>query len=148
MFSGVTAAILHRRAYRYQRRPKRYLVSLHIVKCASLGVAADLKLLIISPGLAFAKYVVKQICLFILDPNCSKWSSSKVRSLWSAIDEMLSTTKDGQNAVECVLKGDVDQFVLDGTDHGFKVPQCLLQRIEQLPHQVRVNISCWIVKFL
>ncbi|XP_029027144.1 HAUS augmin-like complex subunit 6 [Betta splendens] len=59
-----------------------------------------------------------------------------VRSLWSAIDEMLSTTKENQNAVESVLKGDVDQFVLDGTDCGLKIPQRLLQRIEQLPHQL------------
>uniref|UniRef100_A0A7N6A8M5 HAUS augmin-like complex subunit 6 N-terminal domain-containing protein n=1 Tax=Anabas testudineus TaxID=64144 RepID=A0A7N6A8M5_ANATE len=60
----------------------------------------------------------------------------KVRSLWSAIDEMLSTTKEDQDAVGSVLKGDVDQYVLDGTDQVLKIPQSLLQRIEQLPHQL------------
>ncbi|XP_039997371.1 HAUS augmin-like complex subunit 6 isoform X2 [Xiphias gladius] len=62
--------------------------------------------------------------------------TKKVRSLWSTIDEMLSTTKEEQNAVESVLKGDVDQYSLDGTDRVLKIPQSLLERIEQLPHQL------------
>ncbi|XP_023255351.1 HAUS augmin-like complex subunit 6 isoform X1 [Seriola lalandi dorsalis] len=62
--------------------------------------------------------------------------TKKVRSLWSAIDEMLSTTKDEQNSVERVLKGDVDQYIIDGTDRVLKIPQSLLERIEQLPHQL------------
>ncbi|KAG7243305.1 hypothetical protein INR49_011760, partial [Caranx melampygus] len=60
----------------------------------------------------------------------------KVRSLWSAIDEMLLTTKEEQNSVESVLKGDVDQYILDGTDRVLRIPKCLLERIEQLPHQL------------
>lgn len=60
----------------------------------------------------------------------------KVRSLWSAIDGMLSAIKEEQSAVESVLKGDVDQYTLDGTDQILKIPRCLLERIEQLPHQV------------
>lgn len=66
---------------------------------------------------------------------------SKVRSLWSTIDGMLAATKEEQHAVESVLKGDVDQFVLDGTDKVLKIPRCLLERIEQLPNQVRVKIT-------
>ncbi|XP_040886661.1 HAUS augmin-like complex subunit 6 isoform X2 [Toxotes jaculatrix] len=62
--------------------------------------------------------------------------TQKVRSLWSAIDEMLSTTKEEQNAVESVLKGDVDKYTLDGTDRVLKIPRTLLERIEQLPHQL------------
>uniref|UniRef100_A0AAZ1WWT0 HAUS augmin-like complex subunit 6 N-terminal domain-containing protein n=1 Tax=Oreochromis aureus TaxID=47969 RepID=A0AAZ1WWT0_OREAU len=60
----------------------------------------------------------------------------KVRSLWSAIDGMLSAIKEEQSAVESVLKGDVDQYTLDGTDRVLKIPRCLLERIEQLPHQL------------
>ncbi|XP_069026454.1 HAUS augmin-like complex subunit 6 [Embiotoca jacksoni] len=60
----------------------------------------------------------------------------KVRALWSAVDEMLSTIKEEQNAVESVMKGDVDQYILNGTDRVLKVPRCLLDRIEQLPHQL------------
>ncbi|KAK5848476.1 hypothetical protein PBY51_006086 [Eleginops maclovinus] len=60
----------------------------------------------------------------------------KVRSLWSDIDGMLSTTKEEQNAVASVLKGDVDQYILDGTDQVLKIPRSLLERIEQLPHQL------------
>ncbi|KAM9335233.1 HAUS augmin-like complex subunit 6 [Symphorus nematophorus] len=59
-----------------------------------------------------------------------------VRSLCSAIDGMLSTIKEEQHAVESVLKGDVDQYILDGTHQVLKVPRCLLERIEQLPHQL------------
>ncbi|XP_016894761.1 HAUS augmin-like complex subunit 6 isoform X2 [Cynoglossus semilaevis] len=60
----------------------------------------------------------------------------KVRSLWSDIDWMLSTIKDEKNAMESVLLGDVDQYILDGTDRVLKVPRCLLERIERLPHQL------------
>ncbi|KAM9426331.1 HAUS augmin-like complex subunit 6 [Pholidichthys leucotaenia] len=60
----------------------------------------------------------------------------KVRSLWSAFDKMMSTIGEEQNAVESVLKGDVDQYVLDGTDQVLRIPRCLSERIEQLPHQL------------
>uniref|UniRef100_A0A7N8XPV9 HAUS augmin-like complex, subunit 6 n=1 Tax=Mastacembelus armatus TaxID=205130 RepID=A0A7N8XPV9_9TELE len=75
----------------------------------------------------------------------------KVRSFWSAIDEMLLAIKENQNAVGSVLKGHVDQYVLDGTDRVLKIPQSLLERIEQLPHQLssgslyeagQLNILC------
>ncbi|XP_041821248.1 HAUS augmin-like complex subunit 6 isoform X2 [Chelmon rostratus] len=62
--------------------------------------------------------------------------AKKVRSLWSAIDGMLSTTQEEQHAVGSVLKGDVDQYILDGTDRVLKIPRSLLERIEQLPHQL------------
>ncbi|XP_056298770.1 HAUS augmin-like complex subunit 6 [Pseudoliparis swirei] len=60
----------------------------------------------------------------------------RVRSLWSDVDGMLSATKEEQLVVECVLKGDVDQYVLDGTGRVLNIPRCLLDRIEQLPHQL------------
>uniref|UniRef100_A0A8C4HZ55 HAUS augmin-like complex subunit 6 N-terminal domain-containing protein n=1 Tax=Dicentrarchus labrax TaxID=13489 RepID=A0A8C4HZ55_DICLA len=80
-----------------------------------------------------AKYdeLLKYVWLFFLIFGCLK-----VRSLWSTIDGMLSTTKEDQHAVESVLKGDVDQYVLDGTDRVLKIPRCLLERVEQLPHQL------------
>lgn len=54
---------------------------------------------------------------------------------------MLSSTKEGQHAVESVLKGDVDQYVLDGTDRVLTIPRSLLERVEKLPHQVSLNIT-------
>ncbi|XP_072232364.1 HAUS augmin-like complex subunit 6 [Leuresthes tenuis] len=60
----------------------------------------------------------------------------KVRSLWSDIAIMLSTIKNEQNAVESVLKGDVDRYILDGAGQVLKIPRCLLERVEQLPHQL------------
>ncbi|KAG8006228.1 HAUS augmin-like complex subunit 6 [Nibea albiflora] len=62
--------------------------------------------------------------------------TKRVRSLWSDIDGMLSAIKEEQHAVESVLKGDVDQYILDGTDRVLKIPRTLLERVEQLPHQL------------
>uniref|UniRef100_A0AAQ5YJR6 HAUS augmin-like complex subunit 6 N-terminal domain-containing protein n=1 Tax=Amphiprion ocellaris TaxID=80972 RepID=A0AAQ5YJR6_AMPOC len=58
-----------------------------------------------------------------------------VQLLWSTIDGMLSTIKEEKNAVESVLKGDADQYILDGMDGVLRIPRCLLERIEKLPHQ-------------
>ncbi|XP_074554951.1 HAUS augmin-like complex subunit 6 [Halichoeres trimaculatus] len=62
--------------------------------------------------------------------------TKRVRSLWSTIDEMLSSTSGEQQAVESVLKGDVDQHILDGTNRVIKIPRTLLERVEQLPNQL------------
>ncbi|KAL6118685.1 haus6 [Pungitius sinensis] len=59
-----------------------------------------------------------------------------VRSLWSDVEGMLSTIKEAQHIVECVLKGDVDQYKLDGTGRVLQISPSLLERIEQLPHQL------------
>ncbi|CAN9509516.1 unnamed protein product [Ophioblennius macclurei] len=61
----------------------------------------------------------------------------KVRSLWSTIDEMLAMIKENQNAIESVLKGEVDQHKLDGTNRVLTIPNVLLERIQQLPHQLK-----------
>uniref|UniRef100_A0A3Q2R010 HAUS augmin like complex subunit 6 n=1 Tax=Fundulus heteroclitus TaxID=8078 RepID=A0A3Q2R010_FUNHE len=59
---------------------------------------------------------------------------------WMFLFRFSSATSNGQRfiptAVESVLKGDVDQYVLDGTNRVLKLPRCLLERIERLPHQV------------
>ncbi|XP_030017995.1 HAUS augmin-like complex subunit 6 isoform X2 [Sphaeramia orbicularis] len=60
----------------------------------------------------------------------------KVRSLWSTIDEILSSTKEEQHAVQSVIKGEADQYTLDGTDQVVKISKSLLERIQQLPHQL------------
>ncbi|XP_011605069.2 HAUS augmin-like complex subunit 6 [Takifugu rubripes] len=60
----------------------------------------------------------------------------KVRSLWATVDGMLSSIKAEQEAVGSVLQGEVDQYVLDGTDRVLTVPQSLQARVEQLPHQL------------
>lgn len=52
---------------------------------------------------------------------------------------MLHSASKDQSAVESVLKGDVNQYVLDGTDHVLTIPQSLLERVERLPHQVRLE---------
>lgn len=52
---------------------------------------------------------------------------------------MLLAVQEEQIAMETVLKGDVDQYVLDGTDRVLSIARCLQERIEQLPHQVTVG---------
>ncbi|XP_054608592.1 HAUS augmin-like complex subunit 6 [Dunckerocampus dactyliophorus] len=59
-----------------------------------------------------------------------------VRSLWTAIDEMRLTTEESQNVLESVVKGAVDQYILDGTDCRLQISHSLLERIEQLPQQL------------
>lgn len=61
----------------------------------------------------------------------------QVRSLWSSVDEVVSSIKAEQDGVERVLRGEVDQYVLDGTDQVLKVPRVLQEQVERLP-QVRV----------
>ncbi|XP_029975380.1 HAUS augmin-like complex subunit 6 isoform X2 [Salarias fasciatus] len=61
----------------------------------------------------------------------------KVRSLWSTIDEMLEVIKENQGAAERVLKGEVDQYKLDGKDQVLTIPNVLLERIQQLPQQLK-----------
>ncbi|CAB1345154.1 unnamed protein product, partial [Coregonus sp. 'balchen'] len=58
----------------------------------------------------------------------------KVRSLWSSIDRVLSTLEEERRVVECVIRGDVVQYNLDGTGLALKIPRVLLERIEQLSH--------------
>uniref|UniRef100_A0A8C7DYC4 HAUS augmin-like complex subunit 6 n=1 Tax=Oncorhynchus kisutch TaxID=8019 RepID=A0A8C7DYC4_ONCKI len=58
----------------------------------------------------------------------------KVRSLWSSMDGVLSTLEEERRVVESVIRGDVDQYTLDGTDLALKIPRVLLERIEQLSH--------------
>lgn len=62
--------------------------------------------------------------------------ATMVRALWSTIEEVVSSTQEEQHAVQCVLKGDVDQYALDGSEKVLKIPPILLERIQQLPHQL------------
>lgn len=60
-----------------------------------------------------------------------------MRSLWSTIDGMLSTIREERQVVECVIRGAVDQYTLDGTDFTLQIPRVLLEKMEQLPQHVR-----------
>ncbi|XP_026721854.1 HAUS augmin-like complex subunit 6 [Athene cunicularia] len=54
----------------------------------------------------------------------------KVRSMWTLIMEMLTSLKNEKEVVDFVLEGSVDQFILDGTNIVFSVPQLLAHRLE------------------
>lgn len=73
--------------------------------------------------------------------------SAQVRSLWSTVDEMISSIRAEQEGVESVLRGEVDQYVLDGTGRVLNVPRSLQERVEQLPQVSLVPASatsrCW-----
>ena len=67
----------------------------------------------------------------------SPLNTPKVRSLWSFMDGVLSTLEEERRVVESVIRGDVDQYTMDGTDLALKIPRVLLEQIEQLSHLVR-----------
>ncbi|KAG7461914.1 hypothetical protein MATL_G00196180 [Megalops atlanticus] len=54
----------------------------------------------------------------------------KVRSLWADVNKILSSLEEERKVVDCVVKGHVDQYVLDGTDVTLKIPKTLLEQIE------------------
>ncbi|XP_028973304.2 HAUS augmin-like complex subunit 6 [Esox lucius] len=58
----------------------------------------------------------------------------KVRSLWSSIDGVLSNLEEKRRVVESVIRGDADQYTLDGTGLALKIPRVLLERLEQRSH--------------
>ncbi|XP_061524793.1 HAUS augmin-like complex subunit 6 isoform X2 [Phycodurus eques] len=60
-----------------------------------------------------------------------------VRSLWSSVDGMLSTTEQNRKALESVLEGEADRYALDGTGRRLKVPRSLLERMERPSQQLR-----------
>ncbi|KAM9827354.1 HAUS augmin-like complex subunit 6 [Neosynchiropus ocellatus] len=59
-----------------------------------------------------------------------------VRSLSSTVDEMLATSAKGQEVLEGVLKGSANQRTLEGPARVLQIPPRLLEKIEQLPHQL------------
>lgn len=63
----------------------------------------------------------------------------QVRGLWAETDGVLSTLGGDGKAVESVIRGQVDQYTLDGQDLGVRIPTVLRERLERLSHQVRVT---------
>lgn len=56
--------------------------------------------------------------------------STKVRSVWTSIVEMLTSLKKEKEVVDSVLEDCVNPCILDGTDVFLSVPQLLTDRIE------------------
>ncbi|XP_066576520.1 HAUS augmin-like complex subunit 6 [Amia ocellicauda] len=54
----------------------------------------------------------------------------KVRFLWSHLSEVLALLEEERKVVDCVVKGTVDQYTLDGNEISLKIPRLLLERIE------------------
>ncbi|XP_051570523.1 HAUS augmin-like complex subunit 6 [Myxocyprinus asiaticus] len=65
--------------------------------------------------------------------------SQKVRGLWAETDRVLSTLEGERAVVESVIRGQVDQYTLDGKDLNVKIPTVLLDRMERLSHQSSVG---------
>ncbi|XP_065717298.1 HAUS augmin-like complex subunit 6 isoform X2 [Patagioenas fasciata] len=60
----------------------------------------------------------------------------KVRNMWTAIMEVLTSLKKEKEVVDSVLQGCVGQWILDGTNVTFSVPQLLAHRVESDVHQL------------
>lgn len=55
----------------------------------------------------------------------------KVRSLWTDVNNILSTLEEERKVVDCVVKGNIDQYTLDGTDLTINIPKVLLEQVEK-----------------
>ncbi|CAF96683.1 unnamed protein product [Tetraodon nigroviridis] len=60
----------------------------------------------------------------------------QVRSLWSSLDHMICSTRAEQEAVDGVLRGQADQYVLDGAGRVLEVPRSLREHLEQRPQKI------------
>ncbi|PKU35836.1 haus augmin-like complex subunit 6 [Limosa lapponica baueri] len=59
----------------------------------------------------------------------------KVRSMWTVIMEIITSLTKEKEAVDYVLQGCVEQYVLDGASVVFRIPQLLAHRVESDVHQ-------------
>ncbi|KAJ8262088.1 hypothetical protein GJAV_G00162040 [Gymnothorax javanicus] len=55
----------------------------------------------------------------------------KVRTLWADVNNILSALEDERQVVDCVVKGNTDQYTLDGTDLTIEIPEVLQDQIER-----------------
>ncbi|XP_044284050.1 HAUS augmin-like complex subunit 6 [Varanus komodoensis] len=60
----------------------------------------------------------------------------KVRSLWTLITGTFKRLQKEKEVVDSVVKGRVDQYVLDGTSVAVSVPRPLLEKVEKEIHKV------------
>lgn len=68
--------------------------------------------------------------------------------MWTLIMEILTSLKKEREVVDCVLQGCVGQYVLDGDNVVFRVPQLLACRVENDVHQVsNFHPFCYTVFF-
>ncbi|XP_061486678.1 HAUS augmin-like complex subunit 6 [Rhineura floridana] len=63
----------------------------------------------------------------------------KVRCLWALIMETLTLLQKEREVVDSVVKGHVDQYVLDGTSVAINVPRSLLEKVEKEMHEFHVG---------
>uniref|UniRef100_A0A8D0LBS0 HAUS augmin-like complex subunit 6 N-terminal domain-containing protein n=1 Tax=Sphenodon punctatus TaxID=8508 RepID=A0A8D0LBS0_SPHPU len=66
-------------------------------------------------------------------------SVQKVRAMWASIMETLKLLEKEKEVVDSVLKGHVDQYVLDGTDVTICVPRLLLDKIENVMYKLQIG---------
>ncbi|XP_033028971.1 HAUS augmin-like complex subunit 6 [Lacerta agilis] len=63
----------------------------------------------------------------------------KVRCLWTHITETLTRLQKEIEVVDSVVKGHIDQYILDGTSVAINVPRPLLEKVEKDMHQFHVG---------
>ncbi|XP_043916299.1 HAUS augmin-like complex subunit 6 [Protopterus annectens] len=64
----------------------------------------------------------------------------KVRSIWMVVMDTLSSLRQEKEILDSILKGDVDLYLLDGTEVLVKIPRRLLARVEEDMNAVNENI--------
>ncbi|XP_060618522.2 HAUS augmin-like complex subunit 6 isoform X1 [Anolis sagrei] len=58
----------------------------------------------------------------------------KVRSSWEAVMKVLHLLRNEREVVDAVLKGHVDEYILDGTSVNINIPRPLIEKIEKEIH--------------
>ncbi|XP_020646043.2 HAUS augmin-like complex subunit 6 [Pogona vitticeps] len=74
-------------------------------------------------------------------PNQSNTTDriEKVRCLWTSITEILRLLQNEREVVDSVVKGHVDQYILDSRNVAISVPRPLLERVEKEMHELSVG---------
>ncbi|XP_041926628.1 HAUS augmin-like complex subunit 6 [Alosa sapidissima] len=66
----------------------------------------------------------------------------KVRALWQEVGKVLSSLREKQGIMDRVLRGDVDQYTLDGADMKLRVPAGLQERMDKMADQTSRGSRC------
>lgn len=99
------------------------------------------------PGLSF--YAHAYFCFLKVSHFLSRFHPRflllpKVRCLWTQITETLTRLQKEIEVVDSVVKGHIDQYILDGTSVAINVPRPLLEKVEKDMHQVSFFASLFL----
>ncbi|KAE8632727.1 hypothetical protein XENTR_v10001654 [Xenopus tropicalis] len=63
----------------------------------------------------------------------------KIRCMWNAVMQMLKMIEKEVDVVDAVVRGNIDQYSLDGTNTTLNIPNLLISRIESEMHRLQME---------